>query len=199
MITLLAASPEPEPRPRVTRGGPTAYGADSVPIEAGRLAHHLIAQSITVEDPAAADVVAAAKAEATTDPLLKNLNRRRIAMIAGTAAAVYLRQLRPSLATVIQAEIALTSSRPDLAFRYFDAFFFDEVKTGRSTHVAWHRAQVCRELRDGHAMWGHDFVGVRLVHVHNPSASLLVTRSGSFRLADTPLAFDHLRRDEASS
>ncbi len=197
MITMLTAAPEPEPRPRVTPGRRTAHGADRVPIEAGRLAHRLIARGITTAHPDSFDVLAAARTAVNVEPRLRTVNQRRVAMIAATAAAVYLRQLRPTLATVVQTEATLSNSRPDIMFRFRSShFFFDEVKGGRATAAAWHYVQVRRQLRDGHAEFGHDFVGVRLVFTGIPAASLLVTRFGAFPLSETPLAFDLLRRDE---
>ena len=148
----------------------------------GALTHALIAGLLAdgccAPSPQRISAAAAALPGLSEIPTFRLAVRQR----ALTAAAVYFRLFVPDSDWVFEgAELRGPSARFDLVWRSAAGVIVDELKTGRSatrSEVAAVREQAARELRAGAAVFGKDFLGVRVVSLGAPGTSFFASLDG---------------------
>lgn len=148
----------------------------------GALAHALIAGLLAGGERAPAAVRISACAAQL--PGLAEVGSYRLAVRQRvlTSAAVYFRLFVPPAEWAFDgAELRGPSARFDLVWRSAGGVIVDELKTGRSatrSEIAAVREQAARELRSGAAVFGKDFLGVRVVSLGAPRTSFFTGLDG---------------------
>jgi len=148
----------------------------------GALAHALIAGLLA--DGERAPSPALISAWAARLPGLAEVGSYRLAVRQRvlTSAAVYFRLFMPTGEWAFEgAELRGPSARFDLVWRSADGVIVDELKTGRAAtrrDIAAMREQVARESLAGAAVFGEDFLGVRVVSLGAPRTSFFADRAG---------------------
>ena len=148
----------------------------------GALAHALSAGLLA--DGERAPSPALISASAARLPGLAEVGSYRMAVCQRvlTSAALYFRLFMPTAEWAFHgAELRGLSARFDLVWRSADGVIVDELKTGRVAtrrDVAALRAQVAREILAGAAVFGEDFLGVRVVSLGAPRTSFFADRDG---------------------
>lgn len=148
----------------------------------GALAHALIAGLLAdghrAPSPQRISTAAAALPGLSEIPAFRLAVRQR----ALTAAAVYFRLFVPPREWAFEgAELRGPSARFDLVWRSAAGVIVDELKTGRSatrSEITAVREQAARELRAGAAVFGEDFLGVRVVSLGAPRTSFFTGSDG---------------------
>ena len=148
----------------------------------GVLAHALIAELLAAgaRHPTPERISSAA----ARLPALADVGSYRVAVRQRivTSAALYFRLFIPPAGWVFDgAELRGPSARFDLVWRSAGGVIVDELKSGRSAtrrEIAALREQAARETRAGAAVFGPDFLGVRVVSLGAPHTSFFTDRDG---------------------
>ncbi|GEM_PF-5895560 len=120
-----------------------------------------------------------------------NRARAVLAEATSSAAAYFARFLPPAPWRFEGAEVSVTSGRLDLIFvDPRGRRLIDELKFGtcRSSETAL-RPQIDKYLDAGEALWGEDFVGLRLCAVRQPTASRFYHPANRYSISLTDTEF----------
>lgn len=148
----------------------------------GALTHALIAGLLA--DGQRAPSPACISAEAAALPGLAEIAKFRLAVRqrALTGAAIYFRLFVPDREWAFEgAEVPGPNARFDFVWRSADGVIIDELKTGRVAtrrEIAAVHEQAAREMHAGAAVFGEDFLGVRVLSLGAPRTSFFTGRDG---------------------